>query len=347
MLTRRHLIASASAGIVVSACASSTNNAIPAADMKTIGVLDSFDKRFDALIAPNTPIEIVAEGFDWSEGPAWDKKRNRLLFSDVPQNKIYSWSHQNGLEIFLEPAGAPHDKPYAHASRGSNGLWYDKDDTLLICNQSGRSIDRLNLSTGKREILADTDNGTPLNRPNDLIAAQDGTIYFTNPPFGLNDKSISTKKFLSYNAVYKVDPNGKTSIITKELDVPNGIALSPDESILYVAQSGKDAPRINRYHLNSDGSVHSSDVFVDFKNFLREGVIPSGDGMAIDRNGNIFVGVVDAGLYVFSPEGQLLGGIYTGRKMSNCIFGDDGSVLYVTADDLILRIQTGTKGLYF
>ena len=347
MFTRREMIASAGAGIALSACATAKAPEPTLNILGTIGAPESFDPRFDALIAPDTPVQIIAESFDWSEGPAWDKRRSRLLFSDVPQNQIHQWSASSGLSVFLEPAGAAHGKPYADPKPGTNGLWYvERDDTLLMCNQSGRSIDRLDLATGRREVVIDNDNGVPLNRPNDIVAASDGILYFTSPPFGLNNQTPAAQRFLDYNGVYSVSA-GTLKLITKELTAPNGIALSPDERILYVAQSGDEAPLIMRYFLDGEGGATGSDMLIDLKAHSFDGFFGKGDGMAIDTSGNIFLGAVDAGLFVISPEGELLGRVFTGRKMSNCVFGEDGTVLFITADDLILRLQTKTLGLTF
>lgn len=346
MLSRRQLMAFASAGVLTTACSSTKAIVPPLAQLATVGVSESFDPRFDALIAPGTKPEIIVEGMDWSEGPAWDKRRERLLFSDVPQNRVYSWSRDAGLDIFLEPAGAPHGKPYADMQRGTNGLWYQDDDTLLMCNQAGRSIDRLDLETGRRTIIVDNDGGKPLNKPNDVVASSNGIIYFTNPPIGLGGTTAAEERFLDYSAVYRAGPEG-LSIVTRELQTPNGIALSPDERTLYVAQSGKVAPKIMRYFLDESGNVTGSDLFFDVQQHPIDGQVGTGDGMSVDRHGNLFFCAVDIGTLVISSQGDLLGRIFTGRKMSNCVFGEDGSTLFITADDLILRVPTLTRGMTF
>jgi len=342
VISRRHMIASAGAGLAISACAPMRGPSAAAPGMETIGTIQSLDPALATLIDPATPIEVVAKGFDWSEGPAWDSKRKRLLFSDVPQNKIHSWSRSEGLKTFLEPSGATYGKAHADPKPGTNGLWYQGGDTLLMCNQSGRSIDRLNLATGAREIVVDADNGRPLNKVNDIAARRDGRIFFTDPAFGLDGSSPRATKFLPYSAAYTYGPNG-LSIIDSTLEAPNGIALSPDEKTVYVAQSGEAAPRIMRYDVDADGKVKSSALFFDVKSHPVDGMIGRADGMAIDRKGNVFLGAVDAGLFIISPQGKLLGRITAGRKISNCIFGEDGSVLFLTADDMILRVQTRTR----
>lgn len=305
-------------------------------------VLKSFDPKFADLIDPSAGFEVLSSGYTWSEGPAWDRARNVLYFSDVPENVAYRWSAADGTTVFLDPSGGEASEGFREP--GSNGLWYTQNGELIICNHGTRRVERLNLETMERAAVVDRFEGKPLNSPNDVVEAADGTLYFTDPPYGLEGLNASPLKEQHNNGVYRLRPGGALSQIVSDMTFPNGVALSPDESKLYVAQSDPDAPIIRELGLDADGEVTSDRILFDAKPLLDEGKPGLPDGMAISTDGTLFA-TGPGGVLVIDPDGTLLGIIDTGSATANCAFGEDGSVLFITAADRLLRMQTQAKGV--
>lgn len=316
-------------------------------DFPTLGKIERYSDRLDALIDPDTAIKQLADGFKWTEGPTWDSKRDRLLFSDIPNNRIHSWNSEVGLETVIDPAGNPHGAADEHAAPGTNGLFYQPaNDSLLICNQDGRSVDRMDFADKSRTSLADQFEGDKFNSPNDVIRASDGTIFFTDPPYGLKDGDDSRGRQMSIKGVYRLSIDGKVTRLVSDMSFPNGLALSPDERHLYISQSDPHAPVLRRFALNGDGSVSGGDIWLDTASELNDQNPGLPDGMAVDQGGNVFA-TGPGGVFIVAPDGEILGRIHTGKATANCAFGDDGSILYMTATDTLLRIQTKTKGVFF
>jgi len=309
------------------------------------GRIEGYAKAFDKLVHPEAEIRQLASGFKWTEGPSWDRRRGRLYFSDIPNNRIHSWSRSTGLMTFLDVAGRDDETPDENAAPGTNGLWYiEEDDGLLICNQNARSIDRLNMSTQARSAVVKSFDGKPLNSPNDLVRATDGTIYFTDPPYGLKDRENLAGMEQRHFGVYRFTPSGEMSIISQGFTRPNGIALSPDESTLYVSQSDPKKPIIKAFALNIAGLPSGERLFADLSYLMDEKSPGLPDGMAVDIAGNLFA-TGPGGVVIFAPDGTRLGRIFTGRPTANCAFGEDGSTLFMTANDTLLSIATLTRGL--
>lgn len=287
----------------------------------------------------------MSDGFKWTEGPTWDGKREQLYFSDIPNNRIHSWSPTDGLETFLSPAGQAVPSADPDAAPGTNGLLYlQGDDGLLMCNQTARSIGKIDLSTGDYIPLATEYEGKPFNSPNDLILAKTGNLYFTDPPYGLKDQETYAGKQQAHNGVYRLSPTGDITLISDQMSLPNGIALSPDDRTLYVAQSDPNDPIIRAFRLKENGDVISDAIFHDFSDLKGDDNPGLPDGMAVDRNGFIFA-TGPGGVSILSPDGKRLGRIYTGRATANCAFGGDGSTLFMTAHDTLLSIITNTYGM--
>ena len=309
----------------------------------TIGSIDRKDAKLDALIPKDAKIEVLAGGFKWTEGPVWDKKAKALLFTDIPNNRVVKWSAKDGVSDFLKPSGYTGKEEFKGAEPGANGLAYDKDGNLVLCQHGDRRIARL--KDGKFETLADKYMGKRFNSPNDLVYAKNGDLYFTDPPYGLPKQMDDPKKELDFQGVYKLSPKGEVTLLTKEMSRPNGIALSPDEKTLYVANSDPLKAIWMAFPVNADGTLGKGKLIHDATDDVKknpEKGLP--DGMKLDAKGNIFATAVN-GVYVFSPEGTLIGRIVTNDKTANCGWGDDGTVLYLCTNDKLTRVKTTTKGL--
>jgi gluconolactonase len=314
-----------------------------AADRKTIGRVERKDARLDGLIPKDVVIEVLAEGFRWSEGPVWDKAAHRVLFSDVPNNVVHAWSEKDGLTVFLKPSGYTGAGPTDSREPGSNGLAFDGKGRLVLCQHGDRGLSRL--EDGKLVTLVDRFEGRRFNSPNDLVIAADGSIYFTDPPYGLAKTFEDPGREIGWNGVYRLTPEGRVSVVIKDLRAPNGIGLAPDERTLYIGHSDPDRPVIMAYDLAKDGTVSNGRVFFDTTPLKPNG--PGGpDGLKVDRAGNVF-SAGPGGIVVLSAKGEYLGTIVTGDRTANCAFGDDGSTLYMTANDKVCRVRTTTKGLGF
>jgi len=304
--------------------------------------LESLDKRFDALIAPGTKIEKIADDLMWSEGPLWDASRKTLLFSDIPRNVVMQWNAENGVSQFLKNSGYTGAAPFSGKEPGSNGLTFDLQGRLVLCQHGDRRVSRRE-PDGTMVPLATDFDGKKLNSPNDLVFDQQGNLYFTDPPYGLPGTFTDPTKELSFQGVYRVGKDGKVTLLTKELEAPNGLAFSPDYKTLYVANSQKEKPIWKAFPVNADGSLGASRVFADSLKLFKEGDgVP--DGMKVDVNGNVFA-TGPGGVQVYTPDGTLLGRILTGVPTANVAWGEDGSTLFVTANHRVLRLRTKTRGM--
>jgi gluconolactonase len=311
------------------------------AQTQYIGKVEQFDARLEALLDKDAKIEVLATGFEWSEGPVWIKNGGFLLFSDVPKNRIYRWHEKDGLSIFLEPSGYTGKPPYSNEP-GSNGLNVNAKGELLACEHGDRRITAMPLSGGGKRTLADNYQGKRLNSPNDIVQKSDGSYYFTDPPYGLpqqeRDPSLETGVF----GVYRVK-DGKVTLLISDLTRPNGLAFSPDEKILYIAQSDPEKAVIMAYPVKGDGTLGKGKVFFDCTPWAKAGLKGLPDGLRVDKKGNLFA-TGPGGVNIFAPDGTHLGRINTGEATANCAFGDDGSTLYMTADMYLLRVKTKAQG---
>lgn len=306
--------------------------------------IEKLDDRLDAIIDLDASLEVLADGFEWTEGPLWIPDQGQLLFSDIPNNTIHSWSEEAGLGVFLRPAGYNQDDPFGK-ELGTNGLLLNEDGQLVMCNHGLRAVTRLN-DNFTHSILADMHEGRRLNSPNDGVFKSNGDLYFTDPSYGLEGVNNSVHKEIPYNGVYRLTPEGEVSLLTTDLTNPNGIGFSPDESVLYVAQSDPEAPIWRAFDVNEDGSLSGSRLFFDATAHRQAGGKGLPDGLAVDQSGNIFA-TGPGGVLIFAPDGTHLGTINTGEATANCAFGDDGSTLYITADMFLMRIRVKTTGLGF
>ena len=225
----------------------------------TIGKINKMDDRMDALIDPDAAIEVIASGFVWTEGPAWNKQGSYLVFSDIPRNVVMKWSETEGLSVFMKPSGYTGIEDYGREP-GSNGLLFDSQGRLTLCEHGDRRVSVLTEGGGKLT-LADNYRGKRFNSPNDLVYATNGNLYFTDPIYGLPDRENDSRREMDYCGVYLLRPGGEVVLLTKDFTRPNGIGLSPDEKTLYVAQSDSTAPIWRSYPIKNDGTLGRGKVF--------------------------------------------------------------------------------------
>jgi gluconolactonase len=333
-------LAAAAALAVVTAAATSYAQPYP-----TVGALEPLDPAFSQLVAPNARLEKLAEGFDWSEGPVWRKRTGDLLFSDVPGNTIFRWKDGEGVSIFLRPAGYAGPSPVGR-EHGTNGLTLDAQGRLIIADHGWRQVSRLDETRWLKTAVADRYQGKRFNSPNDVVVRSNGDVYFTDPPYGLDGLNDSPAKEQPHNGVYRVTPNGEVTLLTTELPFPNGLAFSPDERTLYVANSDPARAVWMAFDLRADGTLGPGRVLFDATPLARAGKRGAPDGFKVDRAGNLWA-TGPGGVLVITPQGKHLGTIATGQATANCAWGDDGSTLYITADSQLLRIRTNARGAGF
>ena len=312
----------------------------------SIGQLTEMDASFRDTVSPDASIEKIAEGFTWSEGPAWVQDGNYLLFTDVPQNTLHRWKESEGLSVFLKPSGLANPDPRITREAGANGLFAEPGGTLLLADSGSRVVARLDLGTKQRTILASSFQGKRFNSPNDLVRHSNGAVFFTDPPYGLEGLNDSPAKELAFNGVYRLDKDGSVQLVDEGLSFPNGIALSPDERTLYVSNSDPARPIWMAYSLDANGTATGKRVFADATDLQGEGVPGLPDGMAVSTDGKIFA-TGPGGVLVMDATGKRLGRIETGTAISNCTFGDDGSTLYMTSHAMLARVRVKATGTGF
>ncbi|WP_343519553.1 SMP-30/gluconolactonase/LRE family protein [Sphingomonas sp.] len=311
-----------------------------AAPGETVGSITRFDPELDELIDVASPIEVIAVGFRWAEGPVWVERGKYLLFSDVPANIVYRWKAGEGARPFLDPSGLSGPIPAGIREAGANGLTLDGRDTLLMADSGTRAIARVELATRRKTILADSYRGRRFNSCNDVAIARGGTIYFTDPPYGLSAGDASPLKELGFNGVYRMRSDGSgLALVERRLTRPNGIALSPAEDRLYVSNSDPADPRIFACPLAPDGSAVGDPVpFADFSAEVARKLPGLPDGLKVSPSGHVFA-TSPGGIHILSPQGRRLGLIATGKAIANCCFGENGRSLFMTSSDMVARVR--------
>ena len=310
--------------------------------------IERLDPALDKLIAPDAKIEVLAQGHDWTEGPLWIKRGGYLLFSDIPKNSIYRWKEGEGEKLYLQPSGYTGKEPRG-GETGSNGLILDREGRLIMCQHGDRRMARMDapLDSPKPQFtpLAVRHQGKRFNSPNDAVFHSNGDLYFTDPAYGLEKQWEDPAREIPYAGVYRRSASGEITLLTSDMTRPNGLAFSPDERRLYIAQSDAKAAIWRVFDVRRDGAIENSRVLLDVTSMVptKKG-LP--DGLKIDTEGNLFA-TGPGGVLVITPEGKHLGTIATGQATSNCAFGDDGRTLYMTADDYVMRVRLKTKGLGF
>ena len=290
----------------------------------------------DSIVTESSQIEKLAGGFRFTEGPVWTRE-GYLLFSDIPANSIFKWAPGEEITLFRKPSGYDGSDAPKGAFIGSNGLTIDSEGRLVICEHGNRRVTRLEKG-GALTVLADNYQGTRLKSPNDLVYKSDGSLYFTDPAYITGRRS---PKELDFNGIYRLS-RGEIQLLHRDMTFPNGLAFSPDEKYLYVANSDRARKAWMRFQLKPDGSLANGTVFYDVTKETEEG-IP--DGMKVDKNGNLYC-TGPGGVWIFSPEGTHLGTIKPPEIPANCAWGgSDGKTLYLTARTGLYRIRLEAEGV--
>lgn len=293
----------------------------------------------ERIVSKESPIEKIGGGFTFTEGPLWFKDGS-LLFSDVVGNVIRKWTPDGNVVDFKKPAGYDGSDAPAGAFIGSNGLTLDKDGRLFICEHGNHRIEMMD-KDGKYSVVVDKYNGKRLNSPNDLVFKSDGALYFTDPPYGLTKGDEDPKKELKFNGVYRLK-DGKVTLLYDKLTRPNGLAFSPGEKNLYVANSDPAKKIWMRFDVKPDGTLGKGQVFYDVTTMTADG-LP--DGMKVDTDGNLYC-TGPGGVWVFSPEGKHLGTIQPPETPANVAFGEaDGKMLFITARTGLYRVKLNVAGI--
>ncbi len=304
------------------------------------GHIEKIDPALDAIIDANATVEIIASGYDWSEGPQWVEKEQLLLFSDVPKNIIYQWTEKKGATVYLTPSGYTGTVTRG-GEIGSNGLTLSKTGQLAICQHGDRRIAVMNadLANPKPVFATITDNykGKKFNSPNDLVYNNNGDLFFTDPPYGLEKNMDDPLKELSFQGVYKIKKTGETILLTDSITRPNGIAITPDQKTMLIANSDPLKPYWYAFDFSAGDKLVNPRIFFDASEAAKkEEGMP--DGLKIDRKGNVYA-TGPGGVWIFNKTGKLLGKIKFEGLTSNCALSTDEKTLYITADMYVLRVK--------
>jgi len=305
------------------------------------GKVEVLDAQLLEILDSNANIVILDTGFSWSEGPLWVEEGGYLLFSDIPPNRIMKWSEEKGLEEYLHPSGYT-GQVERGGEPGSNGLIFDNEGRLVMCQHGDRRMARMNapLSAPKPEFvtIADKFEGKRFNSPNDAVYHRDGDLYFTDPPYGLVGNVNDPEKEIPYQGVYRCHKDGSVELLYKDLSRPNGIAFSRDWKNLYVANS--DVNKIWMvFDVKEDGGVENGRIFFDASSFPEPG---APDGMKVHSSGLIFA-TGPGGVMVFNSQGKLAGRISTGDLCSNLAFDSKEQYLYITSNHNLVRVDMKKK----
>lgn len=305
-----------------------------------VGFIEVLDEELNQLLDPASKLEILSEGHSWTEGPLWLEDQKMLLFSDIPRNTVYSWTKKDGVKEYLKPSGFTGEN-YEGSEPGANGLLLNSEGSLVLCQHGNRQMAKMmsGLDDPKPEFstLVNNFDGKKLNSPNDAVFDSEGNLFFTDPPYGLAKRMEDPEKELEFQGVYRLDPSGDLHIMDAELSRPNGIAFSPDETVLYVANSDPDRAIWMSYDIDKASGILSKKVFYDVTELTStEKGLP--DGLKVNDAGYLFA-TGPGGVLIFNAEGKRLGTIRTGRATSNVAFNADQSVLFMTADSYVLRIN--------
>jgi len=282
--------------------------------------------EFRRIVPDGVRVERLGTGFQFTEGPAWNVKGGYLLFSDIPASRIRKWTPKDGISDFRVPSGK------------SNGLTLDKRGRLIACEHENRRVSRME-ADGTIVTIASHYQGKRLNSPNDVVVKSDGSVYFTDPPYGLNPVFGTLEApELPFNGVYRLSPEGDKLSLLVDDSVPNGLAFSPDESFLYIADTEMNHIRV--FDLNDDGTTRNGRIFSEIPG---EPLAP--DGIKVDSEGNVYVNG-NGGIWVLNPEGKRLGIIKIPELPANLCWGDsDWKTLYITARTSLYRIRLNVTGI--
>jgi gluconolactonase len=305
-----------------------------------IGSIERLDPALDAIIHNTPPIEVIGDGFEWCEGPLWIEDQHMLLLSDVFRNTVYKWTDAKGVETYLNPSGYTGQTPRGE-ELGSNGLLLNKEGKLTICQHGDRRLAAMNGPLNQPApaftTVADKYQGKRFNSPNDAVLRSNGDIFFTDPPYGMEQREKDPAREIPFHGVYRVNTKGEVMLLADSITRPNGIAFTPDERSLVVANSDPEKPVWYVFDIGAGDSLHNGRILYNTaKEAKNEKGLP--DGLKIDRQGNMFASG-PGGIWIFSKEHKLLGKIKLPESASNCALADDDRTLYITADMYLLRIK--------
>jgi gluconolactonase len=311
---------------------------------KDIGKIYTIDEQLKAVLNPDAKVEKIADGFSFTEGPVWHPE-GYLLFSDPNTNTIYRYNPKTyNITVYMSHSGYTGADIGEYGQPGSNGLAIDKEGRLIIDQHGNRRVVRIERK-GPVTVLADQIDGKRFNSPNDIVIKSDGTVYFTDPPYGLPGFFKDPRKELQYSGVFMIK-DGEPKLLSKDLGGPNGIAFSPDEKYLYVTnwdiRDIHHTKTLWRYEVAPDGTLKNGKVFYDFSFTEDEEAL---DGLKVDRKGNLFVSA-PGGIWILNSEGKLLGKIVTPERPANMAWGDDGKTLYMTAHSSLYKIRVNIGGKF-
>ncbi|BBD96706.1 SMP-30/gluconolactonase/LRE family protein [Sphingobium amiense] len=295
------------------------------------------DPRLDAIVASDARIEVLGRGYKWAEGGVWVPRGDYLLFADPPNNIVYRWDAKGGVAPFLNPSGLQTPVPEGIKEPGANGMRLDRAGRLVFADSGTRAIVRVDLTTRKRTVLADRYQGKRFNSPNDLAIAKDGTIYFSDPPYGLKDADASPLAEIGFNGLYRLTPDGKVTLVDRSRFRPNGVALSPDGRTLYLALSDPKLPQLLAYDIDARGMPGNPRVLHDMARWQAQGLPGLPDGVKTAPDGTIFA-TGPGGVHVLGADGTMLGLIATGKAVANCCIGQSGRTLFMASHDMLCRV---------
>ena len=302
--------------------------------------IERFDPSLDAVIGKEIELEVLAEGLDWTEGPLWVEEHQMLLFCDIPPNRIYKWTAEGGTELYLTPSGYTQDTQRG-GEVGSNGLLLDPDGHLVLCQHGDRRMAKMvaPLDAPKPEYvtLADNYQGKKFNSPNDAVYKSNGDLYFTDPPYGLEKNVHDPLKEIPFQGVYRLSADGEVTLLLDSLTRPNGIAFLPDEETIIIANSDPGKVHWYAYDVDDQGLLGNGRIFFDASEASKSAPgMP--DGLKVDDEGIVFA-TGPGGIWIFDAAGQALGRIKIGQLVSNVSLSGDGNILFVTADDNLLKLK--------
>ena len=310
------------------------------AQNKTMGSIERLDEEMNALFKPDAVIEILGDGFEWTEGPLWIEKYKMLLFSDIPRNSIYKWTADKGIELYLKPSGYT-GKDQRGGETGSNGLLLTREGKLLLCQHGNRQIALMEaeLNTPKPVFttLAASYQEKKLNSPNDAVMRKNGDIFFTDPPYGLEKGMEDPAKELPFQGVYKWSKQGNVTLLVDSIPRPNGIGFTRDEKTLIVASSHGPKPAWYLFDVGRDDVLTNGRILRDVSEEMKkEKGAP--DGLKVSRKGYLFA-TGPGGVWIFNKKLALIGKIKIPEATANCALSDDEKTLYITSDMYLLRVQ--------
>jgi gluconolactonase len=305
-----------------------------------IAWIERIDPELNTILGDSVNIEIIAEGFDWSEGPLWLGEKQILLFSDIPKNSIYQWSEAKGKQLYLQPSGYTGSGTRG-GEMGSNALLLNNKGQLVLCQHGDRRIalmeTSLNAPQPRFKSLAQNYQGKRFNSPNDAVFSSKGSLFFTDPPYGLEGRMNDPKKEIPFQGVYRLDTTGQVHLLIDSISRPNGITFLPGEKTLLVANSDSSRPVWYAFDINSNDSLVNGRIFYDASSAISTGIgLP--DGMKVDHQGHVFA-TGPGGVFIFSSSGKLLGKIRTKTPSSNCALAEGDKTLYITSDNYVLKVR--------